>query len=372
MVCGLLLCDSCRVVQENFSFAGQSQASGNKLSSVQCGIRSTHESRTSAVREELMNFRDALQIGDGDGDDSDGVVGIASRLFVRSDDKNFIKGRRSELVLASCLYYACRRKRLPVLLIDLSSYLGVALCELGSVFLQFCKEAYGVDYYEDIADPSVFIPQFTNGLLKSGLDDESTTKVIGTAINIIASMKGDWTQTGRKLSGICGAAIYIAALSHDIADVGEETITSILIEFANTEAACLTVEGLKKSDSTLLEKPFTPRPNSDKEVVNCKHKDSKSFGYGLCEFIEVYAAFQQAVKERKEKEENEEKKSEALDDLDGDPVESKKLSHPASTAWTRMHQSKGRFDHSRIKKRKMKKILKRMKNKTRSNTEDKK
>lgn len=87
----------------------QSQASGNKLSSVQCGIRSTHESRTSAgtvfffsrlvhcllpfvpnfdplcfvlcaVREELMNFRDALQIGDGD--DSDGVVGIASRLFV--------------------------------------------------------------------------------------------------------------------------------------------------------------------------------------------------------------------------------------------------------------------------------------------------
>ncbi|RID60845.1 hypothetical protein BRARA_E00041 [Brassica rapa] len=321
-----------------------------------------------------MKFKDALQIGDGDdsddSDDSGGVVGIASRLFVRSDDKNFIKGRRSELVLASCLYYACRKYELPLLLIDLSSYLGVAVCELGSVLLQLCKEAFGVDYYEDLVDPSVFIPQFTNALLESGLDDESTTKVIGTAINIMASMKGDWTQTCRKLSGICGAAIYIAALSHDIADVGEETITSILIEFANTEAACLTVEGLKKSDSTLLEKPFTPRPNSDKEVVNCKHKDSKSFGYGLCEvchvkFIEVYAAFQQAVKERKEKEENEEKKSEALDDLDGDPVESKKLSH----AWTRMHQSKGRFDHSRIKKRKIKK---RMKNKTRSNTEDKK
>lgn len=32
------------------------------------------------------------------------------------------------------------------------------------------------------------------GLLESGLDDESTTKVIGTAINIMASMKGDWTQ----------------------------------------------------------------------------------------------------------------------------------------------------------------------------------
>ncbi|KAJ0258121.1 Transcription factor TFIIB [Hirschfeldia incana] len=356
MVCGLLLCDSCRVVLENFSYAGQSQASGNKLSSVQCGILSTHESRNSAVREELMKFKDALQIGDGD--DSDGVLRVASRLFVRSDDKNFIKGRRSELVLASCLYYACRRNDLPVLLIDLSSYLGVAVCQLVSVFLQFCKEAFGVDYYEDVVDPSVFIPQFTNGLLKSGLDDESTTKVIGTAINIIASMKGDWTQTGRKLSGICGAAIYIAALSHDIPDVGEETITSILIEFANTEAACLTVEELKKSDSTLLEKPFTPRPNSDKEVVNCKHKDSKCFGYGLCEdchvkFIEVYAAFQQAVKERKEKEENEEKKSEAHF-----CVESKKLLHPASTAfkaWTRMHRSKGRFE-----KRKTKKILKRI------------
>lgn len=39
----------------------------------------------------------------------------------------------------------------------------------------------------------------------------------------------------------------------------------------------------------------------------------------------MYAAFQQAVKERKEKEENEETKSEALDDLDGDPVVSNNI-----------------------------------------------
>nr|VDD03798.1 unnamed protein product [Brassica oleracea] len=74
---------------------------------------------------------------------------------------------------------------------------------------QLCKEVFSMDNYEELVDPSTFIPRFTN--------DRPETKWI-----------------------ICGAAIYIAALSHDIADMGEETITYILNEFANTEAASLT------------------------------------------------------------------------------------------------------------------------------------
>ncbi|KAF3555464.1 hypothetical protein F2Q69_00010268 [Brassica cretica] len=207
--------------------------------------------------------------------------------------------------------------------------------------------------------------QVCHCLLKSGHDDETTTKVIETAMNIIASMNiGDWSQTSRKPGVSCGAAIYIAALSHDIADMGEETITYILNE---SEAASLTVEELKKREkSILLKKPFTPRPNFDKEVVNCKPKDSKSVGYGLCKdchkkFIEVSAAFQQAEKERMEREENEEEESESDDPdgdesdnpsgLDGDPVNAP----PASTAFeacTRMLDSKGishMFNHDRLK-----------------------
>ncbi|KAJ8427938.1 hypothetical protein Cgig2_023314 [Carnegiea gigantea] len=59
-------------------------------------------------------------------------------------------------------------------------------------------------------------------------------------------------QTGRKPSGICGAALYIAALSHGykfskadivkIVHICEATLTKRLIEFEDTESGSLTIE----------------------------------------------------------------------------------------------------------------------------------
>ena len=42
----------------------------------------------------------------------------------------------------------------------------------------------------------------------------SPPQVANTALRLVASMKRDWIQTGRRPSGICGAAIYIAAHIH--------------------------------------------------------------------------------------------------------------------------------------------------------------
>ncbi|KAH0882680.1 hypothetical protein HID58_058776 [Brassica napus] len=361
---GALACNKCGRILENFNFSDE--VTFIKNAAGQSGITSCRARRSRIAKDELMNLRDALQIGE----DRDDVVNMASRLFDMAADQNFTKGRRSELVLSSCLYLACRKKELAVLLIDFSSYLRVCVYELGSVYLQLCELFYMVDNpnledLEELVDPSIFIDRFTKSLLKGAHAYATTKKVVETTKNIIASMKRDWMQTGRKPSGICGAAIYIAALSHgvmcsttDIAHIVHmcgATITKRLNEFANTGAATLTVEELDKSEeSILLEKPFTPRPNSDKEVVNCKHKDSKSFGYGLCrdcheKFMKVSGgvvggsdppAFQRAEKERMEKASREENEggieksvrgetywnaedsdeSDNLSDLDGDPV----------------------------------------------------
>ena len=58
-------------------------------------------------------------------------------------------------------------------------------------------------------------------------------------------------QTGRKPSGLCGAALYISALSHGysfsksdiikIVHICEVTLTKRLIEFENTDSGSLTV-----------------------------------------------------------------------------------------------------------------------------------
>ncbi|CAN6830004.1 unnamed protein product [Brassica oleracea] len=144
---------------------------------------------------------------------------------------------------------------------------------------QLCKEVFSMDNYEELVDPSTFIPRFTN--------DRPETKWI-----------------------ICGAAIYIAALSHDIADMGEETITYILNEFANTEAASLTVSYF------ILQ-------------------DSKSFGRD-----HLFLRFSAAVCLSEESEASDE--SDNLSDLDGDPVVSNNnFSYFSFEACTRMLESKG-------------------------------
>ena len=51
------------------------------------------------------------------------------------------------------------------------------------------------EYQSDINTCIKFLFHHTHRLiLKSGHDDETTTKVIETAMNVIASMKGDWMQ----------------------------------------------------------------------------------------------------------------------------------------------------------------------------------
>ncbi|CAD5317826.1 unnamed protein product [Arabidopsis thaliana] len=324
-------CDLCGRILENFNFSTDVTFVKNAAGQV-CNIVTSVGNSSSRDRrrrkDELRNLKDALGIGD----ERDDVVDMAAVFYEAAMDQNFTKGRRAEFVQSSCLYLTCRDMKISLLLIDFSSYLRVSVYELGSVYLQLCEMLYLVQNknYEELVDPSIFIPRFTNSLLKGA--HAKAKDVANTAKNIISSMKRDWIQTGRKPSGICGAAIYMAALSHGImysrADIAkvvhmcEATITKRLNEFANTEAGSLTVDELDESEEILRKETFTPRPNSDKGVVNCKHKDLKRFGYGLCkschdDFIIISGgvvggsdppAYQRAEKERMEKaarEENE-------------------------------------------------------------------
>lgn len=66
-------------------------------------------------------------------------------------------------------------------------------------------------------DPSLFIDRYTNLL---GLEQEVSKAIAHTAVRLVASMKRDWIQTGRRPSGICGAALFIATHIHGGGGVG--------------------------------------------------------------------------------------------------------------------------------------------------------
>ncbi|KAL6005316.1 hypothetical protein ACLOJK_005880 [Asimina triloba] len=116
-------------------------------------------------------------------------------------------------------------------------------------------------------------------------------------------MKRDWMQTGRKPSGLCGAALYVSALSHglkysksdvvSVVHVCEATLTKRLIEFENTESGSLTIDELMtKSDELERE-------------LHSQQQPSKASG--ITEFVEISGglgggseppAFQRAERQR--------------------------------------------------------------------------
>ncbi|OIW03610.1 hypothetical protein TanjilG_06119 [Lupinus angustifolius] len=149
-------------------------------------------------------------------------------------------------------------------------------------------------------------------------------------------MKRDWMQTGRKPNGLCGAAIYIAALAHGfkfsktdilrIVHVCESTLTKRLVEFENTDSAKLTIEELnemaKEEEKNPIKIPDGQLNNGTSKDLLCEHKDSDVpyFALGLCEtcyrdFDKLSGglgggldppAFQRAERERTEKSHSEE------------------------------------------------------------------
>ncbi|KAL8460146.1 hypothetical protein ACS0TY_031887 [Phlomoides rotata] len=326
---GKICCSLCgRVLDEdNFSqeptfvknAAGQSQLSGTF-------VRTVHNASTVSERtlnEAYGGIEDLMCVLGIDGGSS--IAQPAVNLYKIAVERNFTRGRRKELVQASCLYIMCRVKEKPYLLIDFSECIGINVYVLGATFLQLCKllsfEEH--DFVQKPVDPSLFIHRFTDRLFRGPKHNVSTT-----ALLIVASMKRDWMQTGRKPSGLCGAALYISALSHGlkcsksdiikVVHVCEATLTKRLIEFENTESGGLTIEEftmkaeeLKQEEIKLLN--TGPKASGISEFL-CKHKDSGEplFAHGLCkscyeDFIKFSGglsggleppAFQRAERER--------------------------------------------------------------------------
>nr|XP_010912795.1 transcription factor IIIB 60 kDa subunit isoform X2 [Elaeis guineensis] len=242
--CGKILDQDLYATEPTFikDSSGQSRLAGSILHSVQSGYSASHERTLMKGRDEIRDIVNSLRVGGGDS-----IINKAHAFYQIAVDKNFTRGRRTSHVAAACLYIACRQTKKAYLLIDFSDYLQINVYVLGAVFLQLCKTLSLVEHpiVQKLIDPSLFIHRFTERLL-----GRKNNAVSETALRIVASMKRDWMQTGRKPSGLCGAALYISALSQglnysksdivSVVHICEATLTKRLIEFENTESGCLT------------------------------------------------------------------------------------------------------------------------------------
>lgn len=286
--CGKVLDQEIYTDEPNFvkDSTGQSRLAGSILTSIESGYSMSHQRTVEKGKDEISQIVNNLHVSGGDT-----IISKALKYYELALDRNFTRGRRTTHVAAACLYIACRQSKKAYLLIDFSDYLQISVYVLGAVFLQLCQVLLLANhpFVQKLIDPSLFIHRFTQRLL--GKRDNA---VSDTALRIIASMKRDWMQTGRKPSGLCGAALYIAALSHgynytkadivSVVHVCEATLTKRLIEFENTDAGSLTIEEfLATADECNQES--VPKCSLKPGEVLCKHKDkcSEHFAHGLCE-----------------------------------------------------------------------------------------
>eukprot|EP00249_Psilotum_nudum_P013176 c24196_g1_i1 orf=436-1803(+) len=313
--CGRVLDDNVYSSDPTFTKTadGQSQVQGNFIRDSQystgnfgsSGFRfstDSHERTLEKGRREIKDIADFLAMSGRD----DAVV-AAHRLYTLAIERNFTRGRRTNQVAAACLYIVCRQDQKPFLLIDFSDCLQTNVYLLGAVFLQLCRllRLEQHTFMQKPVDPSLFIHRFTDRLVgRATGHGKKFYSIANTALRLVASMKRDWLQTGRRPSGICGAALFISAHIHgfectktdvvSVVHICESTLKKRLIEFENTESGGLTAEEfevrakeLELQQASMTEAPITTSVNENGKVsreVLCEHKElgATHFALGLC------------------------------------------------------------------------------------------
>ncbi|XP_061785883.1 BRF1 general transcription factor IIIB subunit b isoform X1 [Nerophis lumbriciformis] len=175
----------------------------------------------------------------------------AFNFFKMVVSRHLTRGRKTEHVIAACLYLVCRTEGTPHMLLDLSDLLQVNVYILGKTYLLLARE---LCINAPAIDPCLLIPRFAH-MLEFGA---KTHDVSMTALRLVQRMKRDWMHTGRRPSGLCGAALLVAARMHKfrrtvkdvigVVKVCQATLRKRLTEFEDTPTSQLTIDEFMKVD----------------------------------------------------------------------------------------------------------------------------
>lgn len=177
-------------------------------------------------------------------------VTTAFNFYKMALSRRLTYGRRQNNVYAACLYMTCRIEGTSHMLLDLSDVTQVNIFELGKTYLKL-SNALCINIPP--IDPCIYIVRFSNRLHKLiGTDPGKIRDIELTALRLVQRMKRDWIHTGRRPSGLCGAALLVACRLNGIhcnirdiikiVQVCETTIRKRLAEFGDTQTGRLTLD----------------------------------------------------------------------------------------------------------------------------------
>ncbi|SPP80668.1 transcription factor IIIB 90 kDa subunit [Drosophila guanche] len=280
MNCGSVLEDSLIVSEVQFEEVGHGAAAiGQFVSAESSGgatnygygkfqVGSGTESREVTIKKakkDITLLCQQLQL-------SQHYADTALNFFKMALSRHLTRGRKSTHIYAACVYMTCRTEGTSHLLIDISDVQQICSYELGRTYL---KLSHALCINIPSVDPCLYIMRFANRLQLGA----KTHEVSMTALRIVQRMKKDCMHSGRRPTGLCGAALLIAARMHDfsrtmvdvigVVKIHESTLRKRLSEFAETPSGGLTLEEFMTVDLEREQDPpsFRAARKKDRERI---------------------------------------------------------------------------------------------------------
>jgi len=124
----------------------------------------------------------------------------AISLYKKAFKRKLLRGRSINGMVAACIYYACREKRIPRTLQEILDETSISAKDVRRFYRTLIKE---FNLKTPSTDPIALIPRFITEL---GLDSE----IEGLTIKILNAYKSNISMSGKDPKGIVAGVLYLA------------------------------------------------------------------------------------------------------------------------------------------------------------------
>jgi len=124
----------------------------------------------------------------------------AIRLYIEAFKRKLLRGRSINGMVAACLYFACREKKIPRTLQEILDETSVNAKDVRRCYRTIIKE---LNLKVPSTDPISLIPRFI-AELNLDTEDEKTT------IKILKTFTSKFSTSGKDPKGLCAGALYLA------------------------------------------------------------------------------------------------------------------------------------------------------------------
>lgn len=124
----------------------------------------------------------------------------AIRLYIEAFKKKLLRGRSINGMVAACLYFACREKRIPRTLQEILDETSVNAKDVRRCYRTLIKE---LNLKVPSTNPISLVPRYIAELNLDTEDEKTTIKILNSFIS-------KFSTSGKDPKGLCAGSLYLA------------------------------------------------------------------------------------------------------------------------------------------------------------------